>query len=336
MKEFKEIIKKKGIRKTLLYLVLTIIMFSPLIVFHKQAIGTFKGTCVATNYKELKKCQEEGRFTTIKTENIYDVGYNYVVDNVTVGKFLDVDLEGYVILTLADTATADELLAQTGTREISGSFSTFKNKVFQETKEKVEKDYIERFANEAEIITEEQTRGMFFEYLLNQYDGEGFPFIFLIILVGVIILLLLFKVYEGIKMIVSPKKFIIYGRKTLEKEGNADKSSFEYKNGTYLFKNKNIRITNNYIFDTRGYNFTYHKVNEAVWMYEKGIKRYGLVETGKCLVVKFKDKIGMSLPLNLAERKKVMEIFRVKNKNIIKGYSAEREEQYRKNPSSLK
>ena len=139
MKEFKEIIKKKGIRKTLLYLVLTIIMFSPLIVFHKQAIGTFKGTCVATNYKELKKCQEEGRFTTIKTENIYDVGYNYVVDNVTVGKFLDVDLEGYVILTLADTATADELLAQTGTREISGSFSTFKNKVFQETKEKSKK-----------------------------------------------------------------------------------------------------------------------------------------------------------------------------------------------------
>lgn len=31
-----------------------------------------------------------------------------------------------------------------------------------------------------------------------------------------------------------------------------------------------------------------------------------------------------------------MEIFRVKNKNIVKGYSAEREEQYRKSPSSLK
>lgn len=71
-------------------------------------------------------------------------------------------------------------------------------------------------------------------------------------------------------------------------------------------------------------------------MYEKGIKRYGLVETGKSLVVKFKDKIGMSLPLNLAERKKVMEIFRVKNKNIVKGYSAEREAQYRKNPTALK
>ena len=44
----------------------------------------------------------------------------------------------------------------------------------------------------------------------------------------------------------------------------------------------------------------------------------------------------MSLPLNLAERKKVMEIFRVKNKNIVKGYSAEREAQYRKNPTALK
>ncbi len=336
MKEFKEIIKKKGIKKTLLYLILTIIMFTPLIIFHKQVTGTFKGTCVATNYKELQKCQQEGRFTTIKTANIYDVGYNYVVDGVTVGKFLDVDLEGYVILTLADTTTADELLAQTGEREISGNFTPFKNKVFKETKEKVEKDYIERFTNEAEIITEEQTRGMFFNYMLNQYDGEGFPFIFLIILVGVIILLLLFKVYEGLKMIVNPNKFIIYGRKTLEKEENADKASFEYQNGPYLFKNKDIRITNNYIFDTRGYNFTYHKVNEAVWMYEKGIKRYGLVETGKSLVVKFKDKIGMSLPLNLAERKKVMEIFRVKNKNIVKGYNSEREAQYRKNPTALK
>lgn len=336
MREFKEIIKKKGIKKTLLYLILTILMFSPLFIFRKQVVGTFKGTCVATNYNELKKCQEEGRFTTIKTVNIYDVGYNYVVDNKTVGKFLDVDLDGYVILTLADTATADELLNQVGEREISGNFSTFKNKVFQETKEKVEKDYIERFANEAEIITEEETRGMFFNYMLNQYDGEGFPFIFVIILVGVIILLLLFKVFEGLKMIISPNKCIIYGRKTLEKEGNADKASFEYRNGPYLFKNKNIRITNNYIFDTRGYNFMYHKVNEAVWMYEKGIKRYGIIETGKNLVVKFKDKVGMSLPLNLAERKKVMEIFRVKNKNIVKGYSAEREAQYRKNPSSLK
>lgn len=336
MKEFREIIKKKGFKKTLLYLILTIIMFSPLILFRKQVVGTFKGTCVATNYKELQKCQEEGRFTTIKAMNIYDVGYNYVVDNVTVGKFLDVDLDGYVILTLADTTTADELLNQKGKREISGNFTPFKNKVFAETKEKVEKDYIERFTNEAEIITEEQARGMFFEYMLNQYDGEGFPVIFLVIAVGIIILLLLFKVFEGLKMIVNPNKFIIYGRKTLEREENADKASFEYQNGPYLFKNKNIRITNNYIFDTRGYNFTYHKVNEAVWMYEKGIKRYGLIETGKNVVIKFQDKIGMSLPLNLAERKKVMEIFRVKNKNIVKGYNKEREELYRKKPLSLK
>lgn len=336
MKEFKEIIKKKGIRKTIVYSVLTLIMLSPLIILNKPVVGALKGTCTAKTFSQLQTCQKEGRYTKIKTENIYDVGYNYVVDGETKGKFLDVDLGGNVILTLADVTLADELLNKTGTREISGNFTSFDSKVFKETLQKIENDYIERFTNEAGIITEEETRGMFFPYLLNQYDGRGFPYIVPVLIVGIIVILLIFKVIEGIKMITKPGKFIVHGRKTLERDENAEKASFEFHNGPYLFKNKEIRITNNYIFNLTGYNFTYHKVNEAVWMYEKGIKRYGLFETGKYLIIKFKDHVGFALKLNLAERKKVMEILRVKNPGIQKGYSEEVEKSYRKKRKAKK
>lgn len=331
MNEFKTIIRKKGISKTITYTILIFIMLLPVIILHKPMIGSFKGTCIATNFKELQKCSDSGRPTTIKTTNIYDVSYNYIVDDKVVGKFLDVDLEGHVILTLADVATADELLNKTGEREISGHFNSFRSKVFKDTLKKVENDYIERFALESETITTEQARGMFFPYLLNQYDGEGFPYIIPVIIIGIIIILLLFKLIEGIKMILKPERFIIYKRTMLKNEENIEKASFELQNGPYLFQNKNVKITNNYIFDLKGYRFTYHKINEAVWMYEQKIKRYGLVETGTYLIIKFKDKVSYTLTLNLTERKKVMEILRVKNPKIIKGYSEEAKEQYQSN-----
>lgn len=331
MKEFIMIIKKKGIQKTIFYLILMLIVSLPLIVFHKQTRATLKGTCTATNFSQIKKCQNEKRFTTIKTNNIYDVGYNYVVDDVVVGKFLDIDLEGHVILTLVDINTANELLSQNGTRKISGTFSTFQNKVFSETKEKVIKDYIERFTVESSFITEEETRGMFFDYMFNQYDGAGFPFIIVIMIIVIILLLLLFKVIEGIKMILWPNRFVIYGKTTLEAEKNVEKASFEFHNGPYLFQSKSIYITNNYIFDLKGSQFTYHKVNEAIWMYEKSIRRYGLFETGKNLIIKFSDHTSMSLSLTLSERKKIMEILRVKNKNIVTGYDEETAFKYKKN-----
>lgn len=330
MNEFKKIIRKKGISKTITYAILILIMLLPLIILHKPIIGSFQGTCVATNYKELQKCQKAGRPTKIKTTNIYDVAYNYVVDNKVVGKFLDVDLEGHVILTLADITTADELLNQTGEREISGHFTKFHSKVFKDARNKIENDYIERFTVTSGTITKEQTKGMFFPYLLNQYDGEGFPYIIPVIIIGIIIILLLFKLIEGIKMIIKPERLILYKRKMMKNDENIEKASFELQNGPYLFQNKNIKITNNYIFDMKGFRFTYHKVNEVFWAYEQKIKRYGLVETGTQLIIKFKDKTTYVLALNLTERKKVMEILRVKNPKLIKGYSQEAEEQFKK------
>lgn len=335
MKEFKEIIRKKGIMKTACYTTLILIMLLPLLIFQNQVVGSFKGTCSATTIGELRKCKNEGRYTEIKTNNIYDAGYNYVVDGKTVGKFLDVDLDGFVILTLADVATADELLTQSGEKTISGHYSSFKNKIFKETLEKVEADYIERFTNEAEIITEDQTKAMFFESLFNQYDGEGFPYIIFVIIIGIIILLLIFKMAEGLKMILKPEKTLVYGKKALEKEENVEKASFELQNGPYLFQNKNVRITNNYIFNLRKYEFNYHKINEAVWVYEKGIRKYGLVETGKQLIIKFKDHITFALPLTLSERKKVIEILRVKNPKIIKGYDQITERKYQEDSEHM-
>ena len=318
MNEFKSIIKKKGMQKTIIYFILIFIMLLPLIIMHKQVIGAFQGTCIADEFSKLEVCQKSGRYTKIQTENIYDVGIDYVVDGKTVGKYLDVDLGGNVILTLADTTLADELLASEGLREISGQFSSFNSKVFGDALIQVQAAYIERFANEAQIITEEQTKAMFFGYLFNQYDGRGIPYIIPVIAIGIVIILLIFKVIEGIKMIIKPEKYIIYGKKTLEKEGNADKAALEYGRGPYLFKN------------------TYHKINEASWMYEKGIRRYGMFETGKKLIIKFKDKVGLALPLTLTERKKVMEILRVKNPKIVKEYSVENEQKYKKDPANMK
>lgn len=336
MKEFKGIIKKKGILKSLIYSILILLMLLPLLILHKPIIGSFKGNCVARNFKELQKCEAEGRFTTIETTNIYEAGYNYVVDDKIVGKFLDVDLEGNVIVTLADTATADELLNGDGLRQISGTFVSFNNKVFKDTLEKMQKDYIERFALEEEIITEKQVKEMFFPKMFNQYDGKGFPYLLPVILVVISVLLLCYKLFEGLKMIFKPEKFTVYKKQTLEQEKNADKASFEFHNGPYLFKNKDIRITNNYIFDLKGFGFTYHKVNEAVWMYEKTIKRYGLIQNGKYLIIKFKDKVGLGLKLDTKEQKKVMEILRVKNPNIVTGYNQETAQKYKNNPSKLK
>lgn len=336
MKEFQGIIKKKGIQKIIHYFIYIFVLFIPILVFHQQILGDLKGTCTATSFEELNSCQKQKRFTKIKTKNIYDVGYNYVVDGKVVGKFLDIDLDGNVIVALADVATADELLNQTGEREISGNFSSFDSKLLKETLKKIQDDYIGRFSNDASIITEEQTREMFFGYLLNQYDGKNFSYIFPVILVVIIILLLLFKVIEGFKMIFAPEKTIIYGRKTLNSEENVEKASFEFYHGPYLFQNKNIRITNNYIFDLRGYGFTYHKINEAIWMYEKGIKHYGIIETGKQLIIKFKDTVTYILPLTLSERKKMMEILRVKNPGIIKGYSQEAGKQYQQTIAETK
>lgn len=336
MKEFQGIIKKKGILKSILYSIFILLMLLPLIILKKQVIGSFKGTCVAKSFDGLQKCEREGRFTTIETTNIYEAGYNYVVDGKVVGKFLDVDLEGNVIVTLADTATADELLNGEGLRQISGTFVSFNNKVFKNTLDKMQQDYIERFALEEEIITEKQVKEMFFPRMFNQYDGRGFPYILPVILVGIGIALLAYKLLEGLKMIFRPNKFVVYKGKTLEQEENVDKASFEFQNGPYLFQNKDVRITNNYIFDLKGFGFTYHKVNEAVWMYEKGMKRYGLVETGKYLIIKFKDKVGLGLALDTKERKKVMEILRVKNPKIINGYDQITAQNYKKDPIKLK
>lgn len=335
MKEFKGIIKRKGIKKIIHYLIYTLIMLIPIFIFYQQILGDFKGTCTATTFEELNSCQTQKRFTKIKTKNIYDVGYNYVVDGKVVGKFLDIDLDGNVIVALADVVTADELLVQTGEREISGNFSSFDSKLLKETLKKIQADYIERFSNEANIITEEQTREMFFGYLLNQYDGKNFSYVFPMLLFGVIILLLLWKIIEGFKMVYKPEKIIIHGKKTLSSEENVEKASFELFHGPYLFQNKNIQITNNYIFDFRGYGFTYHKINEAIWMYEKGIKHYGIIETGKQLIIKFKDHVTYILPLTLSERKKMMEILRVKNPEIIKGYSQEAVEQYQQRMNKI-
>jgi len=336
LKNFESIIRKKGILKTVIYLLLIIVIVSPLIILRKQVTASLKGTCVATTYNELEQCRLEGRYTKIKTKNIYDVNYNYVVDERIVGKFLDIDLGGRVIIALADSKTASELLSKEGEKTISGYLISFENKAFKETLAKIKEDYAKKFVTEDGSFTTENAHNMFFSHMLNQYDGKNIPYIIPVIIVCILTILLLPRLLDGVKMIVVPTKYKGYGKLSLSQDENSNKADFEYQNGPYLFSNKHIKVTNNYIFDTKGLDFNYHKNNEAVWMYEETIKKYGLIETDKNLVIKFKDSFTLSLPLTLSERKKMMEIFRVKNKDIIKGYSKEAEENYKEIIKNIK
>lgn len=335
MDDLKKIVRKKGETKIIIYSILIFVMLIPVFVFHKQVIGSFKGTCTVTDIPGLDKCREEGRFIKIKTKNIYDAGYNYVVEGKTVGKFLDVDINGNVILTLADTVTADELLSGKEERTISGHMQKFNSELLKETLSKVQKDYVESYANDAGTISKADAERMFYPYLLNQYDGHGFPYIIPVLIVGSIVIVLIFKVLDGIKMVQNPEKFIIYGKKQEKDKEQEEKANFELQNGPFIFESKKVKITNNFIFNMQGDAIIYHKNNDAVWMYEQSLRRYGLFETGKNLIIRFKDHTGLRLALKPSEQKNVMEIIRVKNKKVLIGYSDELEQKYKTNPEKM-
>lgn len=333
MEDIKQKLKQRGLKKSILYFVLIIIMLSPLLVMHKKVIATLKGTCVVDSLDGLNKCQKEGRYTTIKANNFYDVGYDYVVDGKVVGRFLDVDMHGHSLIALVDIQTTEKLENGTGLREISGNLVTFKDPIITDTIEKVKQEYIERYEG---TLTEEQTLSMFVPYQLDQYDGKGFPFILIIILIGIIVILLGFKLFEGLTTFLKPETKIFYGKKRVKDKTLVEKVNFELKNGPYLYQSNDFWITNNYAISTKNDVFVFNPINTIVWMYERGVKKYGVIETGKILVLKFKNNSTMTIKGNVRERNKIMEIVKVKNPDVVKGYDKMTHSKYNKDPESVK
>lgn len=278
----------------------------------KSLENTFKDRCTVESVDDAYQCMDKNPWVRVRFDDAYETPYNYLVDGVEVAYYVDLDLEGYSLLSLIDKETATAILNKevfyvdgkltnlTGTHKegIDKVIDYYKNDLFTEYDSVMIDEMILPFEldNYAEEIS-------------NSY-----------IAIGILVSLALLSIYflgTGIYQIIYYQNTKIY--RTWQQE--IDKLNDELESS---MKYKNLYLLEHYIIEKAAIKTTIAKLDDIAWMYERVMKQHGIAVNKLC-VVALKNGKTLQGPVDILEKLQTR-----LNSQVLVGYTKENQMEYRR------
>lgn len=318
----KETVQKKGKSLTLILGLLLIFCLGAMVYFVREMrlLDALKPVCEINKAEDVFTCWEKNHYVTVNFEQVYTTNYAYFKGTEEVAEYLDLDLEGYSLVSLVNQNQITGLFEDKTTTALTGKLTMFtSNDIHKDILGKIQADYIEEFQKETDI-SEEQVLSSFLPYQLNQYQGSKADDY---VLLGVIVLALLFLlvgIFRGLRMIFSPEKT------KMLKDHEEEISNIEYEiehSQKYTYKKK--IVTEHYVIDSRAFSFKVYRIDQIAWIYFYIQKRNG-IEVSRYYVAKLKNGKQFALP----NKEELVQAIATLNPSILLGYSKENQEAYKK------
>lgn len=331
MRNFKNIIRKKEAFKAIGFSIIIAVLLFASISSGVKYNEILKKEYTINNISDLSKYQENSSYVNIKTNAVYSTKYGFFIDNKQVAEFVDIDIEGASLIALVPIDEAKKILEDNGQiKEIKGKLGEFTDIEYINAYKEIQADYVKQFKDD---MTEEQVMNSFMPIQLDAYTGKRIDNIINASIFGIPIAIFLVLVCISVAKIINPNLDKLFKKsKYLNEVGELDieDAQREYFNNDYIYKAKNLVITNKYIITSTMFSFKVNKISNIGWVYERSVKQYGAFEVNRFLEIVFEDKKQWSISSKNAENLKIMDLLKEKEPSIEVGYTIELRDKWRK------
>lgn len=331
MERLKRNIRNHSVKMLILWWGLMAIMIIVMLVnsINPKSLTSY---CKVYDEEDLNRCWKENPYVEIHTTGVYDAEYNYSKDNHVVAHFVDIDINGYSMISLLSKDLATTLIKDTSENIIiKGKLETFDKDVKAQAYTAIQEMYVEYLEEEA---TREQVLGNFTLVQFNEYQGSksslywGFT-LGLIIIIGFFVL-----GFRQIKYILHPEQYRINKNTTVMDEEKVKAILKELEEGPFDYHYKNIYLTKHYLI-IKGGGIQVAERKNVAWIYEKIMKQYGITTNKFWFVYSFDQKNPFNLNVPGKQHKELGEILQKGFPNATFGYDVEKQNQWKKEPESF-
>ncbi len=328
MENLKKMIKMHSIKVIFVWLFFIVIAVTLMIVgdITPKSLISY---CKVYNEDDLSRCFKENPYVEIHTKKVYDANYDYIHNKKVAARFVDIDLNGYFMISLMTPSKAQQLFTtESEDIVIKGKLEKFDTGAKLKGYNAIKEAYVVTMEEEA---TREEVMSNFTLVQFNEYNGSKIGiYIFAILGIGVIILFFVLIIKQFL-FFIHPERYHLNKNITLGDEKSVEKIMKELESNDYSYHDKNIYITKNYLISKIGGMAVAEKKNVA-WIYEKIIKQNGIT-TGKSWIVFSLDQKN---PFNFGnfgkKHKELGEILKKEFPNATFGFSNELSREWHKNP----
>ncbi len=315
MKEIKKRVRKSGIIKSLILLMIALLFTSGYFILDVDFDALFNEPCVVDSIDDIEACT--GKYTTLKFEEAYNVEYAFEVNGELAGSFVDFGLNDKILIGLVDKDEASALFhnttdGATEIKELTGVLKEFTDENMITAFNSIFEKYLEKYTE----ITREELEQVFlpvqFDAYTDSLTNEYITFYTLTTLIGITILLFLVTVIKTLTVKVKYQKGI-----------NKDKIEEELLHGPYLYKGKNFILTYNHVVAIHKYSIKANKLDDLIWMYERVVKKIGSSSNEKFVIFNFKGKTNSKVKFKNEDIENVIRLSTFRNTDMLTGYSKE-------------
>lgn len=288
--------------------------------------------CQVYNEDDLSQCFQENPYVEIHTKKVYDTNYDYIHNKKVTARFVDVDLNGYFMITLMTPTKANNLInSESENIVIKGKLEKFDTGAKLKGYNAIKELYLNSLKD---TMTREEVMNNFTLVQLNEYNGSKTGiYIWTVIGTG-LILVFVVLILKQFQFVIHPEKYHLNKNTTLSDEKNVEKIMKELESNEYSYHDKNIYITKHYLISKIGGMAVAEKKNIA-WIYENIIKQNGIT-TGKSWIVFSLDR---KTPFNFGnfgkKHKELGEILKREFPNATFGFSEELSKKWKQNPDEF-
>lgn len=331
MENLKKMVKMHSIKIIFIWIFFIVIAVT-LMIIGDITPKSLVSYCKVYNEDDLSRCFKENPYVEVHTQKVYDTNYDYVHNKKVTARFVDVDIDGYAMITLMTPSTAQKLIvSESEDIVIKGKLEKFDRGAKLKGYNAIKEFYVSSLSD---TMTREEVMNNFTLVQLNEYNGSKTSiYIWAVLGVGITILFFVL-IIKQIKFIVHPEQYHLNKNITLSDEKAVEKIMKELESNEYSYHDKNIYITKHYLISKIGGMLVAEKKNVA-WIYEKIIKQNGIT-TGKSWIVFSLDQKN---PFNFGnfgkKHKELGEILEKEFPNATFGYSDELNKKWHKNPEEF-
>lgn len=274
MKQIIHSVRMHSLKRMILWFGFGLVVLAILLV-NNINFKSITSYCQVYNESDLNRCWKENPYVEVHTQKVYDGEYDYLDQKKEVAHFIDVDINGYSMISLIEFDLAQRLLEDESQNiVIKGKLEKFENGLLGQVYNKIRENYIKKFQEE---VPKEEIMNNFTLVQLNQYQGSKIS-MYIEGMIGVILIALFgWLGIKEIKFVRAPEQYFLNKNIQLKDKNDVEKIVEELKN--FRFHEKNIYITEHYLILKNSKIQVMEKKNVA-WIFEKIVKQYG-VTVGK-------------------------------------------------------
>lgn len=321
-------IKKRQVRKSISAIIITIFLMNITLRIDVPFAFTGDAPKVSSIY-QLDKYANYNKTVILECSEVYHTGYEYYVDNVLKGYYLYVTLSNSqynVIVVLVDSNYAEEYVQKSDAGE--------KVEILSEVSQGLDynrQDIIDEYKQELisnDILDEYEANELFYNVSADaMLDPQSTLIIISLIMISLVIIYAIKSISSLIKVI-DVNKHTDY-KLLLKCDGNElDKIREVYEENNFEFKEKNIFISDEYLYKLSFFETRITKIDNIAWIYDLENRVNG-IKTAEYIMIKLKHGKDIAIPVDKKKLQDIIEYLYSKNNEILIGYSNDNRAKYK-------